>query len=227
MLDSGRILVPLSYFSDRAVGKFVAMTVFSDDLGKTWQRSSNDLAVATGGDWAESGADEPVVAQLGNGKVWMLIRTQAGFLYESFSDDDGKSWEPPRPTQFRSSNSPASLLRLADGRIVVAWNNCYDFKEISYAREALHVAISNDDGKHWEGPKEVVRCKEPEDLQEKIPYPIEVCYPFLCEYPKGHILMVYWENWRESKTAVRTTSRLVRIDPAWIEISMRDIIWRR
>ena len=208
-LDNGRILVPLSYLSKRAIGKFVSTVVFSDDSGNTWQRCRNDLAVASGGDAPESGAIEPVVVQLGNKKVWMVIRTQTGFLYESFSDDNGISWQKPHPTKFVSSNSPAGLLRLTDGRIVIAWNNCYDYKPISYARESLHVAISNDNGKHWKGPKEVVR--RPGNIGQ-------VSYPFLCESSKNHLLMIYHqvgtvknENWNNP------TIGLMRIDPVWIE----------
>ena len=52
---------------------------------------------------------------LPDGRIWMLIRTQTGYLYELFSDD-GSRWTVPQPTPFVSSSSPAAVLTLADGR---------------------------------------------------------------------------------------------------------------
>ena len=46
---------------------------------------------------ANYGACEPTLIELKDGRVWMLIRTQAGFLYESFSEMTARTGRPPKP----------------------------------------------------------------------------------------------------------------------------------
>ena len=155
-MDNGRILFPLSYLDEqRPDARNVSTCVYSDDNGQTWDKS-NDCPVSSGGDYAESGACEPVVVQFASGMVWMVIRNQTGYLWESFSNA-GAIWTPPRGTRFVASNAPAGLLRLTDDRIVIFWNNLFGepFHEgISYARQYLHGAISDDEGQTWSGSQD-------------------------------------------------------------------------
>ncbi|MGH2559277.1 MAG: sialidase family protein [Thermomicrobiales bacterium] len=212
--DNGRILLPLSYLApERPSGQFVSMTVYSDDGGETWGRS-NDCAVDGGGAFIESGAAEPVVVQLRSGFVWMVIRTTTGYFGESFSID-GAVWTPPQPTRIVSSNAPAGVLRLADGRIVLAWNNLYGepMREngISYARQRLHVAISADDAQTWSVPK-VVAGVEPDDLPKA-----QTTYPYLCQAADGAIVLIYHRvHARPDRDWHHPIRELLRIDPDWL-----------
>jgi hypothetical protein len=214
VLASGRIVLPLSYLApERASGQFVAMTVYSDDGGESWSRS-NDCAVEAGGDFIESGAAEPVVAQLNSGLVWMIIRTTTGYFWESFSTD-GAIWTPPRPTRIVSSNAPAGVLKLASGAIALAWNNLYGEPMhghgISYARYRLHMAISGDDGQTWSVPK-VIAAVEPGDLPNA-----QTTYPYLFEASDGRIVTVYHRvHAREGRDWHDPIREVVRIDPAWL-----------
>jgi hypothetical protein len=80
-LKSGRLLIAYSYLDEkRATGYFVSHVISSDDHGETWRASKNDVPVASGGKLLESGAAEPVVVELADGRIWMVIRTQTGFL---------------------------------------------------------------------------------------------------------------------------------------------------
>jgi hypothetical protein len=213
VLESGRIVLPLSYFApERESGLFVSMTVFSDDGGETWGRS-NDCAVDVGGAFLESGAAEPVVVQLNSGVVWMIIRTVTGLFWESFSSD-GAHWSMPRPTRIMTSNAPAGVVRLSDGAIVMSWNNLYGepmwARGISYARYALHMAISRDDGQTWSVPKEIA-AYEPGDL------PGHICYPYLFESNDGKIVAVYHRvRTIEGRDWHYPLRRVLRIDPAWL-----------
>lgn len=167
-LSSGRIVAPFADWLPNVptappTGPSVTTCVYSDDDGGTWQRSPAKLTAPchenyNGGNY---GACEPTLIELNDGRVWMLIRTQDGFLYESFSND-GTRWSEARRSRFYSSNSPAFPVRLPDGRIVVFWNNCempprVDGDGVYGGRDALHAAISDDEGRTWRGFREVYR----------------------------------------------------------------------
>lgn len=204
-LKSGRILVPVSYLSGRMTGRFVSNLTFSDDGGKTWRPSEGECVVDTGGHLIESGAAEPICIELRDGRVWMLMRTQAGYQYESFSSDGGNTWTEPVPTRFVSSNSPGAFLRLRDGRIVLAWNNCMgpesrDGILSSYDRQILTAAISADEGKTWHGYREIGRIQDGE---------WEISYPYLTQTTAGSILCSL------SNTA-NFPQGLIRVDPDWL-----------
>ena len=212
-MDNGRILVPLSYLDEqRTSGRFVSMVVYSDDDGQTWGRS-NDCAVSSGGEYIESGACEPVVVQFRSGMVWMVIRTQTGYFWESFSND-GAIWTPPRGTRIVASNAPAGVLRLRDGRIVMFWNNLYGepFHEgISYARQYLHGAISDDEGQTW-SPPEIIAHRRPHE-----PPNTQTTYPFLCQAPDGAVVLVYYRIGAQPGRGWNDPVReLVRVDPEWL-----------
>lgn len=155
----GRVKRPLVGKVDYGWNDIVSL--YSDDEGKTWKPSDNSLKVISQpGKATRYGGIEPAIIELKDGRIWMLIRTNQGYLYESYSNNEGESWQNPRQTKFVSSNSPASLLRLADGRIVLFW--CSDqwwSTPKSYAdggRQVLHAAISDDEGKTWSGFREVL-----------------------------------------------------------------------
>ncbi len=188
-LRSGRIVVPISYLAaERTGGMFVAKVAYSDDAGRTWLHDSTDLPIDVGGRFGESGAIEPVVVERNDGKVWMVIRTQYGIFYESFSDD-GRIWSEPEPTSFKASNAPAQVVRLSDGRLVLIWNHSvgppYRDGYISYARQVLNAAISGDDGKTWHGYREVVRLR-PTDAPDD-----HVRYPMVVEMSDGRLLLSF------------------------------------
>lgn len=192
-LASGRILVPISRYSDRPTGRFVTCVPYSDDDGLTWQRPVDEVIVNTGGAGLESGACEPVAVELGDGRVWMLIRAQDGYQWETYSSDGGLHWEPARHSRFVSTNSPGALLRLRDGRILWIWSNCGS--DNNYARMVLCAALSTDDGRTWHGYREIARDPEGEALS----------YPYLTETGDGKVLVVIMQG-----------GRMIRLDPAFL-----------
>jgi hypothetical protein len=217
-LKSGRILVALSYHSPaRSTGFFVSYVVFSGDGGKTWRNCRSDVTVDCGGKAGESGACEPVLMELEDGRVWMIIRTQTGFLFESFSEDGGETWSEARRTIFRASNAPAGVMRLRDGRLVLVWNNEFGppFRDgISYSRQSLVMAIQ--DGGVWKGYREL-NTFGAEDNHDGYG---GMRYPFLVQTPDNHILVAYSEDGRASRKKQQFRAfvdyRLVRVDPRWL-----------
>lgn len=223
LLASGRIIVPFSYLSKRKTGKFVSTAILSDDHGLTWRNAGNDLILDIGSPAVEGGAVEPVTVELPDGRIWMIIRTQSGRFFESYSIDHGESWSEVQPTSFISSNSPAGLLKLRDGRIVMCWNNCkcepID-EGVSRARQSLVAAIRDTDGV-WRGYREVARIKpnqSPDDY---------VCYPWLEELGDGNILLGYLNvpngegHWYETYSF-----QSVRISPEWLTSPSAKEEWR-
>jgi hypothetical protein len=152
------------------------------------------------------GAVEPVVVQLPDGRVWNLIRTQQGRFWESFSTD-GANWTETRPTDILSSDSPAGLTRLTDGRIVLFWNNCLRYPYAYGGRQVLHAAISEDGGKTWRGHREVGRDPQRNEAPPSN-HDYGTAYPFPALGKDNQVLF----------TSGQGAGRVFRkiLDPAWL-----------
>ena len=209
-LSSGRVVMPFSYLRDG--NTFVCTVIVSDDNGYTWTSSLSD--VPHGDDPAlhlESGAMEPVTIEMEDGRVWMVIRTTNGRLFEAWSSDGGETWSKAEPTPFRSSNAPAALVLLGDGRMVMAWNHCKGepfVNGVCYARQSLVAAVRERDG-IWRGYREIARL-DPADHADH-----SVCYPWLVALPGRNILAgllkVHLSHWRET-----ISFHLVSFDEDWL-----------
>jgi len=166
-LANGRLLVPHGSYLPHAkavppTGRHETVIEYSDDGGASWRLSTSRLTTPCyeGFNGANEGACEPCFEELRDGSIWMLMRTQAGCLYESISKDNGTTWSTAAPTRFRTSTGPANLLRHRDGRLVLTWNNCelppkHEGVGVYGGRDALHMAISKDDGRTWQGFREI------------------------------------------------------------------------
>ncbi len=208
-LRDGRIVYPFCFLTS-VQSQFAVSAMYSDDDGKTWKRSPSVLR--TGGGGFESGASEPTLVELPNGKLWMLIRAQTGYLWESFSNDKGHTWSPATESKFPSSNAPASMLRLKSGEIAVAWNN---HVESNYARQSLVIGLTND-GKTLKGLREFDFTDFTDDPAASVPH---VTYPFLTETKDGNIAISYNKgNWSRHN---RPT--LARINRSWI-LEKKDVV---
>jgi hypothetical protein len=168
-LKSGRIVLPVGmWLAGRKpglpTGPHEVSAMYSDDNGETWQISPSRLVAPCydGFNGSNYGACEPNVIELDDNLIWMLMRTQSGFLYQSHSYDGGTTWSDAVPSDFISSDSPAEIMRLSDGRIIVLWHNgqnppLVDGKPVAGGRDALHAAISDDNGTSWRGCREIYR----------------------------------------------------------------------
>ncbi|MBA3483897.1 MAG: exo-alpha-sialidase, partial [Pirellulales bacterium] len=219
-LKNGRIILTVCYVVDRSwahrgqgpnaftfTGQFDTTVLYSDDEGSTWRTSSSVLRTPTP-DLASYGAVEPVVLELHDGRVWMLLRTQQGRFYESFSNG-GAEWSPAKPSDLKSSDSPAGLTRLPDGRILLLWNNCQRHPYAQGSRHVLHASISGDEGKTWNGYREIVR-----DPHRDSPPPPSgdhgVSYPFAAVGEDGEVIFSLWVETGEGRS-------LWALDPKWLD----------
>jgi len=144
---------------------------YSDNNGKSWKRS-NQVKVPDhepggfhqGRRW-NHGAVEPTIIELKNGVLWMLIRTAQDNHYESFSEDGGETWSGPTPSRFYGTITMPTFQRLSSGKIVLLWSNTTPLPELDHQggywedvftnRDAIHAAISDDEGKTWRGFREI------------------------------------------------------------------------
>ena len=114
-IANGTIVVPISYVVTNP-GRLVSGSVVSSDNGQRWQQSTS-VDIGQRGD--HSGAVEPTIAELRDGRLWMVIRTNLGRFYQAFSEDCGMTWSAPMPTELQSPSAPGYLLRLRSGNLGV------------------------------------------------------------------------------------------------------------
>ncbi len=90
-----------------------------------------------------------------NDRLMMLMRTDSGCQYRSWSAGGGVTWSKPEPTDIISPISPATVKRIPKtGDLLLVWNNHKDVDEIYRGkRTPLNAAVSRDDGKTWENIK--------------------------------------------------------------------------
>ncbi len=149
-LSGGRLLWPVSAPSglvDEGQNVWINGAIHSDDGGVTWRESES---------WVElpmRGAMEPHTEELRDGRVLMVMRTQLGAVFQSWSADGGATWSKPQTTGLRSPESCPELMRLPEtGDLLIVWNNTpYDPAYYSHfgPRTPLTVAISSDEGATW------------------------------------------------------------------------------
>jgi photosystem II stability/assembly factor-like uncharacterized protein len=164
-----------------------SVTYVSDDDGKTWKRSN---FIDIGGRGHHDGAVEGTLAELGDGRIWFLLRTNHDVFYQAFSRD-GLTWTDVGPTKIAASSSPGQLQRLASGRLVLVWNQLapegkpvsfrrggvFSERPASWHREELSIAFSDDDGQTWTKPVVFARNQSKNDI----------AYPWILERSPGEL----------------------------------------
>ena len=151
-------------------GRHAVLTYYSDDEGETW-KSSHVLDL--GGSGHHDGTMEAALEELGDGRLWLLVRTNWGRFWNAYSDDGGESWRTIVPSEIDASSSPGFLRRLKSGRIALVWNRLessdkadypkrggngiWSEDNASWQRAELSLAFSDDDGKTWTEPVVIAR----------------------------------------------------------------------
>ena len=150
-LAGGRIVMPVYYMdperSDAEARRqhYSVSFLLSNDEGRTWMRS-NEITTDTA-----RGAMEPTVAETEPGRLYCLLRTKGGCLYDTRSDDGGETWSVPRPSSLPAPESMARMVRLASGNLLLVWNNVPS--ETQQPRHPLVAALSCDGGAAWGDPR--------------------------------------------------------------------------
>jgi predicted neuraminidase len=165
------------------------------DAGKTWERTG---ALCDG---VSQGAIQPTILQVGK-RLEILCRNRtAGPLWQSWSDDGGRTWKKFELTEIPHPGSGIDGVTLADGRQLLVYNHTLR------GRTPLNVAVSRD-GKTWEAA--LVLEKEPG----------EYSYPAAIQTPDGLVHITYtWKRQRVKHVTVDPAKLILRpiVESKWPE----------
>jgi hypothetical protein len=115
-----------------------------------------------------------MVVELGDGRLWMLVRTGYG-IGQSFSSDGGHTWSPGGPSWIPHIPAARFLIRrLSSGKLLLVKHTPPDGK----TRAHLTAHLSADDGRCWYGGLL---------LDERA----GVSYPDGVQAPDGTIYLIY------------------------------------
>jgi len=140
----------------------------SDDEGGHWRYRGGII-------YKDSCFNEHTVAELNDGRLWMLSRGMKE-TFQSFSTDGGKTWEP-QSTAFPHVNSKAIVRRLQSGHLLVIRHG-QDITKATPKRQELTAFLCTDDGKTWSG-KLLLDKRD------------NVSYPDIAQAPNGDIYVHY------------------------------------
>jgi len=137
---------------------------------------------------------QPAVAALDATHALAMMRDTgpANRIRMAASDDAGLHWQDTRATALPNPNASVALLRMHDGRLLLAWN------PQTANRDKLALSLSRDEGATWSAPKIV------EDGPGG-----EFSYPALLQGRDGTVHLAY--TWQ------RRTIKHLAFTPSWLE----------
>ncbi|HEY3325260.1 MAG TPA: sialidase family protein [Planctomycetota bacterium] len=179
-LENGDILCPTSSEHEGWRVHFER----SSDGGRTWTATA---PVNTG---KEIGAIQPSILFHKDGKLQAVGRTRQKQVFETWSDDGGKTWSKMGLLDLPNPNAGTDAVTLKDGRQLIVYNHT------PQGRSPLNVALSSD-GKAW---KNVLALEDERG---------EFSYPACIQTRDGKVHITY--TWKRSRI------RHLVLDPAALE----------
>ncbi len=172
VIANGDWLLPVTYMPAAPAGWFgtddhLQGVAISSDRGQSWRLHGELRAPA----WAL----ENMVIERRDGRLWMLIRTGAGVLWQSTSTDGGFNWAPAGPSAYVNPGVRFFIRRLQSGRILFI--NTPD----PHARRTLlaYLADGSDDGPFGAGmlldPRENVSYPDAVQAPDGVIYAVHDC----------------------------------------------------
>ena len=131
---------------------------------------------------------EPHAILLDDGKILVHIRVQnygAFTVYQSESEDNGKTWTIPHPILPLNGGSPPHIMKHSSGMLICT----YGYREKPYGIKAM---FSNDNGESWDYGYDIYVNDFSSDLG----------YPSSVELDDGSILTVFYAHPGKNEPAV-------------------------
>lgn len=113
----------------------------SADGGKTW------TATKPVNDGYKLAAIQPSILFHKDGRLQAVGRTMNDIVFQTWSEDDGKTWSEMTSTGLPNPDAGTDAVTLADGRQLLVYN--HNSVRDDAGRTPLNIAVS-DDGEHWE-----------------------------------------------------------------------------
>jgi predicted neuraminidase len=184
--DAGRVLLPA--YDDL----FQRSLIFK--LGGAPRAAVLQAVLETG---LTRGNIQPALAQRADGVILAVMRNSArGGLWVAASRDDGATWSQPWNSGLPNPGSPALLMRLASGNLLLVYNDHLT------ERTRLTAALSRDDGATWSFRRVLVD------------EPGAHSYPAATQDDAGLIHLVYSHD--------RATIRHITLNEAWLQAAAAD-----
>ena len=177
--SDGRWMIP-AYGADTPDGVTYPVVAFSGDEGQTW-----DERVVVGRSSPDVTFYEPAVIRLRDERFLAIIRTMAPpyTSYQSYSEDEGRTWTTPDPVAFQGQCP--YLAELRSGAILCA------YRDMVPDRYGVSASVTYDAGATW---TYVARLYEGTDWN---------CgYPSLVRLPNGKLLCVYYTCYEKGNSEV-------------------------
>ncbi len=219
----------------------------SDDEGETWKTSVLESAPPHVVAWPhesvrwQNGSCEASIVERADGSLLLIARTSQDCHYLYESSDGGETWSKPRPSDFHSTLTMPTFLRMESGATLLFFCNTQPLpegnKEIMWPplnraelegigedvftnRDANHAAISLDDGRTWRGFRELhlTDIRNEPDFRTKggsAEGNDKSVHQFQAlELPFGKVLLAFGQH--------STARRMIVFDPRWLLEETRE-----
>jgi predicted neuraminidase len=194
-LADGTLLAPSSTESPESPSAWRVHFERTGDAGVTWTAA----APSASADGSAIDAIQPSILVHPRGRLQAVGRTRSQRVFETWSDDGGRSWTPIALTMLPNPNSGIDAVTLSDGRHLIVYNHT------TKGRSPLNVAVSRD-GKRWDAALSLER------------EPGEYSYPAIIQSSDGRVHITY--TWKRQRI------KHVAIDPARLKpVPMPDGNW--
>jgi predicted neuraminidase len=181
-LPGGELLCPSSTETPTLLSEWRVHFERTPDLGKTWTK----VSPADSPDEPPINAIQPSILTRTDARLQAIGRTRSKRLFETWSEDGGKTWSALKLTDLPNPNSGTDAVTLKDGRQLLVYNNTPS------GRSPLNIALADDTT-----PWQMVAALEDERG--------EFSYPAVIQTSDGLVHITY--TWNRKKI------RHVTLDP--------------
>lgn len=149
--ENDRLLAAGLKWKDADIHEVQNGVIISSDSGRSYSLHSGPVmpfGVLQGAQWTLQWVwSEPTIAELEDGTVSMLLRSNIGWLFRSDSRDGGRTWSAPVRTDIPNPSNKPKLIPMPDGEIALV--HTPNPNPGSRGRNPLAIWFSKDGMRTW------------------------------------------------------------------------------